>query len=103
MRRRLFTLLAGASLLALAGVLLLWVRSHAGGDQLRWSKVESGGSSHYRWYFVIEWRFGGIQLAHDAEVYERSALRENEAALATSPWTRHRYSEWGPYYPRPFF
>jgi hypothetical protein len=72
---------------------------------LLWQKVEDVGSSHYRWYFVVQWGGGGLQVAQDAEVYERSAITPGEAAAATGRWQFGGCVQRSGFagYPAPFF
>jgi hypothetical protein len=101
--RRLSNLAALFSLLLFAAVVALWLRGHAWGHQLQWRKAEDFGTSRYTWWLVVEWGSGGLQVAQDAEVYERSAAATAQASRVTGRWAWHGHSISPARYPRPAF
>ena len=100
--RRLYNAAAMLSLVLYVVVMVGLGRSLFASDQLQWLKVEDDGPAHYRWYFMVLSGRGGLEVALDAEVYDRASITEQEAAISLG-WRWQYHSTGPPLYPRPAF
>ena len=90
MRRRLFTLLAGASLILWLAVSALWVRSHWVADSIRWEQAQGGvvakASRGRLWVF----QFHITQRTTEALRWERD--KPGTIKTARPPWADSYFS-----------
>jgi hypothetical protein len=75
MRRKLFTLAAGASAVLCAGVCVLWVRSYFAADRLFWQGWDDEGDRSYRRQDMILSGSGGVGMSRVVQSGPRESYR----------------------------
>ena len=87
MRRKLFTLAAGASAVLCIAAVVLWARGYWAYDEITWTRASNAGNRHYSWYLSIASGRGGLGVMMDAEIAYADSLSPAEAARPLDRWS----------------